>query len=133
MRQATITEHDADRIQPLHEVMDADKLAELTASMSSHGWQGASVVVIAGADHGWGPTDPCAVTGSHRIAAARAAGIDVPTVELDDLLREHGTTLDEMCAEHCDGADDETHYEALRQLDTVLPAEVIEFYGLDAH
>jgi ParB-like chromosome segregation protein Spo0J len=121
-----MTERDPRRIQPWHEVQDEAKLAALVESMATTGWRGAAVVVVERVDG-----DPVAVTGSHRIAAAHEAGIEVPTVSVDDLLRAEGTSLaelDEMYG-NCEG----DHYEAILRLDEHLPVEVIEYYGLDAH
>lgn len=130
----TVTEIDPDRVQTWNDVDDHGKYASLVESMSSHGWQGAPVVVIPGVDHGWGEGDPHAVTGSHRIAAAREAGIDVPTVQLDDILHEHGTSLAELDEAYgVDPQEDPSHMEAVRRLDEVLPSEVVDFFGFDAH
>jgi ParB-like chromosome segregation protein Spo0J len=124
---------DPDRIQPLHEPDDTDKVADLTAAMTADGWTGAPVIVIDGVDRGWGAGDPQAITGSHRIAAARAAGIDIPTVNFRDVLVEYGFTLAQLDEEYGVDPDDDTHYEAVRRLDEHLPAEAVEYYGLDAH
>ena len=58
-----------------HAAADAGKVAELVASMLADGWQGAPVLAIG----------EQALTGTHRIEAAREAGIDVPTLDLYDL------------------------------------------------
>ena len=129
----TTTSTEPTRIQPWHEVYDQDKFETLVESMRANGWVGAPVVVIAGADHGWGAGDPIAITGSHRIAAAIEADIDVPTISLDDLLAEHGTSLAELDEEHGTAPDDERHEEAVTRLAYHLPADVVDHYGLDAH
>lgn len=121
-----VTGRDAHRIQPWHEVQDEAKLVALVESMTSAGWLGAAVVVVERADG-----DPVAVTGSHRIAAARLAGIEVPIVSVDDLLRAEGTSLAEL--DEAYGDLDGNHYEAILRLNEHLPAEVVEYYGLDAH
>jgi ParB-like nuclease domain len=65
-------------IFPAHEVREAGKMAALTASMEQDGWQGRPLLVIEYMD-GYQ-----AITGSHRIAAAEAAGIEeVPCVLVD--------------------------------------------------
>lgn len=115
-------------IQPWHDAHDDSKLASLVNDMTASGWAGAPIVVITSADR-----DPIAITGSHRIAAAREAGIDVPTIDLDDLLHAHGTSLAAIDDEVGSDPDDEQHYEAVVRLDYYLPAPVIECYGLDAH
>ena len=67
-----------DRINALHGVRDAAKLSALVASMRAEGWQGRPLLGELGSDgytvHLW--------TGSHRYAAAVAAGLD----EIDVLL-----------------------------------------------
>lgn len=69
---------DASRIAPLHDVRDSAKLDELAASMRADGWVGRPVLA-------WG--DPSAlvqaVTGSHRIAAAMLAEIEVPALVME--------------------------------------------------
>lgn len=123
---------DPHRIQQLHGENDPRKVADLAASMTDNGWTGAPIVVIPGQDHGWGAGDPQAITGSHRIAAARQVEIDVPTIDLNDLLAEHGLTLASLDEEY--GVDDDAaHYEAIRRLDEHLPGVVVDYYGLDAH
>lgn len=70
-----------DRINPLHPVRDRAKLAHLTAAMREGGWQGRPLlgelsVVDRSTVRLW--------TGSHRYAAAKAAGLDdVPVVLID--------------------------------------------------
>jgi ParB-like chromosome segregation protein Spo0J len=67
-------------IEPLHEIRDAATLAALTADMQAHGWMGRPLLVLRdGVD--------MALTGTHRLGAAIAAGLDaVPCVviETDD-------------------------------------------------
>jgi len=124
---------DANDLQPWNDLEDEDKVAALAESMRTDGWRGPPVVVIPGKDYGWGPTSPIAITGSHRIYAAREAGIEVPTVDLDELLGKHGTSLDEIDAQTGADPDDERHIESVIRLDYFLPDDVIEQYGLDAH
>jgi hypothetical protein len=129
----TTTHTEPTRIQPWHEVTDQDKYLALVESMRANGWVGAPIVVITGRDHGWGAGDPTAITGSHRIAAAIETGTDIPTVDLDDLLAEHGTSLTELDEEYGTDPDDDRHEEAVTRLAYHLPANVVEQYGLDAH
>lgn len=68
----------ANEIIPPHEVTDQTKLDKLVADMQSRGWQGAPIVLV----------DDLALCGSHRIEAARIAGIEVPTVQATDLWPE---------------------------------------------
>lgn len=106
---------------PWHGVEDRAKLADLTASMEANGWVGAPIVVITGSQ------DTRALTGVHRRAAAIDADIDVPTVELDELLAETGTSFADLVDEYGD------EYEAIIRLDDHLSAEVVETYGIDIH
>lgn len=64
-------------IEPPHEVRDREKLADLVDKMKAEGWQGRPILTV---DLGRGPE---ALTGSHRIRAAKQAGIDVPTIQID--------------------------------------------------
>ena len=65
-------------VKPLHEARQQRLLNELMADMLENGWQGRPLLVIErGADY-------LAWTGSHRIAAARQAGLStVPCYVLD--------------------------------------------------
>ncbi len=64
--------------EPRHEQRDEQKLAALVASMGERGWQGRPLLAY---DDGNGIHY---LTGSHRIAAALALGIDqVPAYVLD--------------------------------------------------
>lgn len=70
-------------IEPPHEVREAEKLAVLVASMQATGWTGRPLLVIALDGYHQ------ALTGSHRLAAAEAAGlVTVPciVVEMTDDL-----------------------------------------------
>ena len=58
-------------IMALHEVRDHGKLERLIDSMSRDGWVGRPVLALDCGDH------LQALTGSHRVAAAEQAGIDV--------------------------------------------------------
>ena len=62
---------------PPHEIRDYEKLKTLTASMKANGWQHRPILVY---NVGRGNE---ALTGSHRIAAAKAAGIEVPIYKID--------------------------------------------------
>lgn len=108
-------------IIPAHDVRDDAKLTELTASMREQGWQGAPVVI---SREGFGDQ---ALTGSHRIAAAEAAEIDVPVVEIRDLMADNGQDFDALAAELGGW------YEVAVRLGYYLPADVTAYYGLDMH
>ena len=70
-------------VEPPHRANNAEKLQRLTASMEEGGWQGRPLVVLEVAD-GF-----AAWTGSHRLQAARDAGLEeVPAVLLDNELWE---------------------------------------------
>ncbi|MGW4467444.1 ParB/Srx family N-terminal domain-containing protein [Micromonospora sp. NPDC004704] len=124
----TETTTDPSRIAPLHDAEDEDKLTALTESMTEHGWVGAPIVVITTEDG-----DPQAITGSHRLAAAREAGIDVPTVNVADLLAAHGHDLPALIAEFTAAGFDLPWYGVVVRLPELLPADVLDQYGLDAH
>lgn len=119
--QTTVT---PSQIRPWHEIRDETKLADLIESMQANGWLGAPIVVIDG---------HIAITGSHRLAAAEFVGLDVPTVDLDELLAAHGTSLADLDEEYGTLPGDELHYEVVTRLDYHLPADVVDHYGLDAH
>lgn len=122
----TATNLDPRRVQPWNDVEDDDKLAALIESMAEHGWTGAPIIVINDGDG-----DPRAITGSHRIYAARETGIDVPAVDVEDLLAAAGIGLAELAEEYGNLGGD--HYEAIVRLDYHLPADVVDYYGIDAH
>jgi len=74
-------------IEPPHGVRDQKKLDSLVESMKEKGWVGRPILAY---DIGRGPE---ALTGSHRIQAARKAGIDeIPVVMVDN---EIGNYIDE--------------------------------------
>jgi|AntRauTorcE11898_2_1112593.scaffolds.fasta_scaffold08831_2 hypothetical protein len=59
-------------ITPLHAVTDTNKLATIADDMKKNGWTGNPVLIDDDESN-----EPKALTGSHRIAAAAIAGIDV--------------------------------------------------------
>ena len=65
-----------------HAYPEDSALAPIIASMQERGYVGAPVLTM----------DGMAITGSHRIAAARELGINVTTLDLSDLTDE--TSLD---------------------------------------
>lgn len=107
----------AEDIAPWNDAHDADKVAALVASMRTDGWTGAPVVV---------DTEQ-AMTGSHRIAAARLAGIEIPTVDIRALFADAGLDYDDTVAERGD------RYEVIVRMEEFLPGSVIDEYGFDAH
>lgn len=67
------------KINPFNAVEDVEKLNSLAASMQKNGWQGRPILAY---DIGNGLE---ALTGSHRIAAAKKAGIeDIPVLKVSD-------------------------------------------------
>lgn len=73
------------RIRPPHEVRDDAKLKQLVESMKSYGWIGRPLLAEQAGDE----NQFQAWTGSHRLAAAKKAGLEeIPVVLLDDELIE---------------------------------------------
>lgn len=73
------------KIEQFHEVIDKDKFQQLVEDMKENGWNGRPLVVI----------DCCgeysALTGSHRLAAAREAELyEIPCAVVD-----HGTMFED--------------------------------------
>jgi hypothetical protein len=66
------------KIEPVNEVQDKEKLKQLVSSMKKEGWKGRPIAVLSYGDQYQ------ALTGSHRIFAARKAGIKVPVVVIPD-------------------------------------------------
>jgi ParB-like chromosome segregation protein Spo0J len=64
------------KLQPYHSVQDQAKFDALCLSMSVNGWVGSPLVKF----------DDCLLTGSHRYAAARHVGLDIPVVDLFDVF-----------------------------------------------
>lgn len=116
-------------IVPLHEARDAEKLAAMTDDMALRGWTGRAILAI---DTGDGFA---ALTGSHRIAAAKAAGLEeIPVYAID--ISEHVVGDDgdcEVCGADCwvaalaEGSDDDDRRAALeRSGDAVAVALMAE-------
>ena len=112
-----------------HEVRDAALLDALTESMCIDGWIGAPLV----GDMRSGQL----FTGSHRYAAARAAGIEAEIIDVRDVFDEAGLNYDTLIAEITGGEYGDGGYyaemsncaEAVRE----LPAALRDYYGLDLH
>ena len=64
-------------IHPLHEVRDEKKLSSIISSMDDAGLNGRPVIVLNCGDYYQ------ALTGTHRLAAAAAAGIDPKIIVID--------------------------------------------------
>lgn len=113
--------YDGSQYAPRHEVYDPAKRDRLADALAARGWQGAPIVADVQTAQ--------AITGSHRIAAARQAGVkEVPAVDIADLADAVGIDLWEYITEggYADLED------ALPHLCADLPAEVVEAYGLDS-
>jgi hypothetical protein len=94
------------RITPPHEVRDTEKLDSLVASMKKNGWQGRPILAF---DVGNGLE---ALTGTHRLAAAKQAGIEnVPVLKISDDI---GNYADEYGRSIKDISDEEDVLEYLK-------------------
>ena len=77
----------------LHEVGDWGKVAQIAASIRAEGWLEDTFLILDGEQ---------LLTGTHRYAAAREAGLseaEIPTVQLAEVLSEYGLDLNECLAE----------------------------------
>lgn len=74
---------------------DKAKVAKIAASMAESGWKGRPLVVFNSSSSGLQ-----ALTGSHRIDAAKQVGVDIPVVEVDprvyDHVDEYGNTIEDV-------------------------------------
>ncbi len=101
-----------------HEATDANRVAELVASMEVNGWQGSPLVTLG---------DGELLTGAHRHTAyVQVFDTDygIPTISLDDVFTEAGLDLA--------GVMEEERCELIYVLDH-LPADVRQEYGIDIH
>ncbi len=64
-------------INPVNEITDIEKYNRLVSDMRDNGWRGLPILAYEG------PHGMQAVTGSHRILAAREAGIEIPVSILE--------------------------------------------------
>lgn len=81
------------QIVPFHEVRDQEKLNALIESMKANGWQGRNIL---GFDLG---DEFRAITGSHRMPAAKAAGfeeLDVECIEYGTMFNDYDITTDDL-------------------------------------
>jgi len=110
-------------MQPLHQPDNHDKLAALTDSITANGWTGAPLVT-------W---DDQLLTGSHRYAAAKAAGLqdpELPVEDIEDIFADHD--LDFAAEYEMAGEPDIGSVGFIRILE-LLPQGVRDEYGLDMH
>lgn len=70
-----IDDLDPYEIQPLNAITDQSKYEKMVEDMETEGYKGAPIVAMENGNEGY-----IALTGSHRIYAARKAGIDIPVV-----------------------------------------------------
>lgn len=70
-----IDDLDPYEIQPLNAITDQAKYEKMVEDMETEGYKGAPIVAMENGNEGY-----IALTGSHRIYAARRAGIDIPVV-----------------------------------------------------
>lgn len=96
-------------IEPLHPVVDEEKVSALVSAMRAYGWNGRPVLTIDALEY------EIALTGTHRLAAAEQAGIAVPTLAIDqsDIVSEQGY---ELMVELKEADDDEDRLRALEKL-----------------
>jgi hypothetical protein len=111
--------HDGTNYTPRHEVRDQAHRDRIAAGMTAHGWVGAPIVA----------DTECwqAITGSHRLNAAQATGINVPAVDIFDLADACGIDLCDLIAVHL------TLEDALPHFCDSLPSDIRDAYGMDIH
>jgi hypothetical protein len=109
--------HDGTHYAPRHDVYDPAKRDQIAADMTANGWQGAPVVA---------DTETAqAITGSHRVSAARLAEAEIPAVDIFDLADAAGIDLYDLIDTYG------TLEGALPRFCADLPADVRDAYGLD--
>ena len=103
---------EAESLVPPHCVIDSGKYETLVDDMTINGWIGRPILVVNGAYK-------IALSGSHRIAAAQAAGIEVPVLEIesgntcgDPDYEEENEAWEHLMEAH----DDDDRLRALREL-----------------
>jgi hypothetical protein len=104
----------------------------LVAALTRHGWDGPPLVVLT-RDHCEPPLPPLAVTGSHRLAAAEKARVEVPCVELADLYQTRGLNLDELLDEWIPEGhsySDFAVYQAISRVLDRLPIWMVRHYDI---
>ena len=109
-------------IVPPHEVRDKGKLTALTEAMGREGWQGRPLLCYRVGDA------TAALTGSHRIAAARAADLVMVPVRYVDQVALGGRWGwgEDVCLDGIRLTDDEELAVALRKGGDTLAAELMD-------
>lgn len=108
-------------IEPVNGIQDKAKFDHLVKDFKKNGWSGRPILAWNDDGYHWQ-----AFTGSHRILAAREAGIDVPVYEIPrevidrgySVLEENGKSGDDFIS----ASDDDTRDEVFRSL--------VEDYGI---
>ena len=107
-----------DDIQPFNDITDNAKYEQLSDEFSKNGYNGQPIVVLDNANEGY-----LGLTGSHRIMAARKAGIDIPSIVLDN--NEHTAKLYDM-------GDSERPYYAEELADEgIIPKEAADLFRME--
>ncbi len=110
------------QIEPLHEVRDLNKFNEILTSMKKSGWIGRPLLLAEGCN------GLQALTGSHRLAAAKSLGMDALTYILDSDL------LETFCEENDMTLDEITYFDEdkmLVALEKIGDKEAIEIYKIE--
>ncbi|WP_215544872.1 hypothetical protein [Amycolatopsis sp. CA-230715] len=122
-----LAEHATGIFNAPHDVVDRGKLAALMRDMAERGWQGPPLLV----------DGENAFTGSHRIGAVsglwntECIEIVIPYVEAAELCAEFdvdwATLVEDNAADFGDITD------LSQRLAELLPAEVVDYLGMDLH
>ncbi len=100
-----------------HQDPHAGRVQALASDMAANGWVGAPILT-------WGDL---AVTGTHRIAAARIAEVDVPVIDLIELA-DDGDAIAAYILQH---ADTEAVYAGAEALALLIGRDEAHDLGLD--
>lgn len=87
----------ASGIIPFHGVASEARYETIKKSLEDDGWDGTPIVF-------YDDVDKLALGGAHRIAAARELGMDIPAIEIGDLIRAAGEALTDYDIESRDDA-----------------------------
>jgi hypothetical protein len=108
-------------IIPLHEVRDENKLSALEDAISSKGWVGRPVLVwqdASGANF--------ALTGSHRLAAAKKTEAEVPVVYVDsDLFEKYAEENQDVTSDDLFAGDDDRKADLLKEIGDTRAASLM--------